>query len=372
MTVPEGLYILPTAVLLYQKATDTVWANPCFEKEFGVAHAGRFTAKSPVHLIQEKPVTLAIFGMPGRHEGFALENISGIKVPVELKTTPYGDAADECFLVLIEDVSSKAQLERQLIDHHLELQKAFSELKTTQNALIQSAKLASLGELSSGIAHELNQPLQAIMGFSQELQHIEKLSPTGTEFLADIVSASQKMAAIIRSLRTFAREAGEEVAATSVDHAVNEAVKLMTHQLMQMGIDIEVTAAHNLPLIPANEIQLEQVFVNILGNARDAIEQARGTRGGKIQVSVEQNTTEIQVKIRDNGCGMDEQTRKKVFDPFFTTKEVGKGTGLGMSISYGLLKKIHAEIEVQSEPGSGTEFIVRIPKNENPVKGETA
>ena len=362
--MPQGLEILPTPVLVYRRRSGEIQANPCFEREFGPAVPARFESKVPLHLIHEKPLTLPVLSMPGRHEGYGLETRDHRKVPVELKISSFGDPADETFLVMIENVSSKVDLERQLIDQHLRLKHAFDELKKTQAALVQAAKLASLGELSSGIAHELNQPLQAIMGFSQELQHVEKLSPTGNEFVGDIVSAKRKMAEIIRSLRTFAREAGEELSATSVDHAVHEAVKLMNHQLMSKGIEIEIFSEESLPLVTANPIQLEQVFVNVLSNARDAIEQVQNSRPGRIQVTLSQNENEIHVSIRDNGCGMDEKTRKKIFDPFFTTKEVGKGTGLGMSISYGLLKKIHAGIDVRSTPGEGSEFIISIPKKE--------
>jgi len=370
LMVPEGLYLLPTPVLLYQKATGVLWSNPSFEKEFGVALAARFVNKSHLHVIHERPVTLDIFSMVGRHEGFVLDTIQGRKVPVELKVTHYGDASEECFLVLVEDVSSKVELEKQLIQNHLELQNAFTQLKTTQEALVQAAKLASLGELSSGIAHELNQPLQAIMGFSQELQHLEKLSPTGGEFLQDIVNASKKMAEIIRSLRSFARQAGEELSATSVDHAVEEVSRLMNHQLMQKGIALEVKADENLPLVTANPIQLEQVLMNLISNARDAIEQAK-RRDGKIKVQVSNRENTLFIKISDNGCGMDPKTREKVFDPFFTTKEVGQGTGLGMSISYGILKKFNAEIKVESEPDRGSEFTITIPSISK-LKGESA
>jgi two-component system phosphoglycerate transport system sensor histidine kinase PgtB len=370
LTVPEGLYILPTPVILFQKTHLMVWANPAFEKEFGTALTERFVHKANLHVIRERPVTLNIFSMIGRHEGFVMDTRINTKVPVELKVTQYGDASEECFLIMVEDVSSKIELEKQLIQNHIELQKAFEQLKVTQGALIQAGKLASLGELSSGIAHELNQPLQAIMGFSQELQHMEKLSETGTEFLGDIVGASKKMAEIIRSLRSFAREAGEELSATSVDEAVREAVKLMKHQLMSKGIDIEVACDENLPMVTANPIQLEQVMMNIIANARDAIEQAKRTQG-KIKVQISNGAESILVKVVDNGCGMDSKTKEKIFDPFFTTKEVGQGTGLGMSISYGILKKIKAEIKVDTVLDQGSEFTITIPSIKR-TQGEPA
>ena len=370
--IPDGLSALPTPLLLWQKTTSTLWANPCFEKDFGIATLSRFEPEGHLHLvrdfIQERPVNLPVFSMIGRHEGYVVENPRQEKIPVELKITAYGEPSDECFLILLEDVSVKLELEKQLLKNHFEIQKAYSELKTTQAALVQSAKLASLGELSSGIAHELNQPLQAIMGFSQELEHLEKLSPTGKEFIGDIIHASRKMAEIIQSIRSFARTAESEFGETAVDYAMSEAVKLMHHQLMQKNINVELKCEAQLPPIQANEIQLEQVFINLLSNARDAIESVR-SRGGNIQIEISRGkmtataAAAIVVKLRDNGCGMNEETQAKIFDPFFTTKDVGKGTGLGMSISYGILKQHGAQIEVNSKVGEGSEFILVLPLN---------
>jgi C4-dicarboxylate-specific signal transduction histidine kinase len=366
---PEGLYALPTAVLLYQKSTGTLWANPYFEKEFGTATAERFVPQKTLHLIQERPVHLTVFTMIGRHEGYVLQNNRHEKVPVEIKVSQFGDASNETFLIMVEDVSVKIALEKQVIQNHLELQKNFEQQKKTQNALIQTAKLASLGEMATGLAHELNQPLQAIMGFSQEMLQSEKFSPSGQEFMNDIVNASRKMAEIIKSLRSFARQSGEELSETSVEHVIEESVRLMRHHLMQKSIDVETHFINALPLIEANPIQFEQVLINMISNARDAIESSGKTRG-KINISAERKNDFVELHIRDNGCGMDENTRQKIFDPFFTTKEVDRGTGLGMSISYGILKKMHAEISIQSEVGKGTEFTIIIPVLKTDTKGE--
>jgi C4-dicarboxylate-specific signal transduction histidine kinase len=357
--IPEGLYILPTAVLLFQKSSQIVWANPAFEREFGVAHTGRFSSQPNLGLIRERPLSLAIFAMLGRHEGFVIDCLDGHRAPIELKVTQYGDASLECYMILVEDVTGKVELENQLIQKHLELQRAFEDVKEAQNAVIQSAKLASLGEMSSGIAHELNQPLQAILGFSQELEHLENLTPTGREFLGDIISGTKKMAEIIRSLRSFARQSGDECVETSVRDAVEEARRLMHHSLLQKGIEFEIESS-DVPFIFANPIQLEQVFVNLFSNARDAIESAHP---GKGTIYVRYSCTDefVVVTVKDDGCGMTTETQQKIFDPFFTTKEVGQGTGLGLSISYGILKKLSAEIVVDSKINQGTEFQVRFP-----------
>ncbi|MBU6153322.1 MAG: PAS domain S-box protein [Bdellovibrionales bacterium] len=353
--IPEGFESLPMPVLVYHSMSRTLWANSAFEAAFGKAPLQRFETPSRISLIRERKPDLSVLTSPGRHEGFQIENTDGERIPVELRVSCLKSSSIEGFLTVVEDVQVKQNLEQQLIRNHVELNQAFIELRRTQAALTQSAKLASLGELSSGIAHELNQPLQAILGFSQELAEFEKLSPTGTEFVQDIIHASKKMAEIIKSLRSFAREAGEEKTETSMEHAVREAVKLMSHSLNQKGIRTEIKVDPQIPLLLANPIQLEQVFVNLISNARDAIEAAHAGRG-LIRIEVSAPRDSILVTVSDDGCGMNEETRNRIFDPFYTTKEVGKGTGLGLSISYGILKKIGATVEVQSEPGHGTEF----------------
>jgi C4-dicarboxylate-specific signal transduction histidine kinase len=355
IALPEGIAFLPFPALLYSTLSSEGWANSAFEQRFGPYSGARFKKRARIALIHERPVDETLFSQPGRHEGFVLESPAGEKHPVEIRVSAWSSDPKGMNLVIFEDIREKQELEKQLIQNHLELKNAFEELKRTQAALTQSAKLASLGELASGIAHELNQPLQAIMGFSQEISEFETLSSSGKEFIGDIINASRKMAEIIKSLRSFAREAGEDQVETSVEHAVREAARLMGHSLMQKGIELEIQADPALPLILANPIQLEQVFVNLISNARDAIEQAHAGRG-KITVQITRSGPYPVARVIDDGCGMTDEVRQKVFDPFFTTKEVGKGTGLGLSISYGILKKLGAQVDVKSQVGTGTRF----------------
>jgi signal transduction histidine kinase len=371
LAIPAGLNDLPLPILVFRDQPRTLWANACFETTFGAATLGRFQEQPALGLFRERPVHERVFTLPGRHEGFAVEPVHGAKIPVDLRVSPFPASGDGAYLVIFEDVSAKVELEKQLIENHLALNRAYQDLKRTQTALTQSAKLASLGELSSGIAHELNQPLQAIMGFSQELQESERLSDTGTEFLADIVNASRKMAEIIRSLRSFAREAGEDLIETPVEHAVREAAKLMHHSLLQRGIRLEIESDSGAGIILANPIQLEQVFVNLMSNAMDAIEAAHPGRGS-IEVRIANSADSVKVVVSDDGCGMEEKIRDRIFDPFFTTKEAGKGTGLGLSISHGILSRIGARVEVASTPGHGTRFEIEFRPVGQTQEGEAA
>ena len=368
LLIPDGLHDLPTAVMLYQKSTGEIWANSYFESAFGPVTPTRFEVQKNLHLIHERPLQNSVLSLIGRHEGYVLQNNKNVKIPVSIKITQYGEANQETFLVMVEDVTEKLALEKEVIQNHIELQKAFEQQKNTQKALLQTSKLASLGEMASGIAHELNQPLQAILGFSQELDQSEKLSPQGKQFMEEIVNASRHMAGIIKNFRLFVRNSNEELSETSIQHVIEESVTLSKHSLMQKNIDVFTHFASDLPLIEANPTEFKQVIINMIGNSRDAIEQA-GTARGKIEITAEHKKNTIELKIRDNGCGMDENTRQKIFDPFFTTKEVGKGTGLGMSISYSILKKMNAEISIQSEVGKGTEFTIILPILNSNAKG---
>ena len=371
LTLPEGLDVLPIPLLLYRKSDCVLLPNPEFTRVFGADATPRILSARPLGLAQERPVHPSAFETPGRQEGYVLENDRGERISVDLRVTPYGKSPDGTWLVMFEDTGSRVDLQNQLVNQHLELQKSYEQLKSLQQALIQSAKLASLGELASGVAHELNQPLQAIMGFSQELKYIEKLSPVGSEYADDIVSASKKMAEIIKSLRTFARDSGQELQATSVGHAIEESSRLLRHTFLQAGVTLQLDIECDLPLTRANPIQLEQVFVNLLSNAKDALESSGATSP---TVSIEaRNTSEgIVVRVTDNGCGMPPEVRDRIFDPFFTTKPVGKGTGLGLSITHGILTRAGARISVESSPGTGTRFTLTFPIDHSHTEGETA
>ncbi len=361
--MPEALALFPFPVLFWNQPLQVLWANPSFVSLFGSVEEHHFDRFKPVSELKARPIHLELFSKNGRHEGYVLKNIQNKTLHVELKVNSYGPPARGEFMILIDEVESKIELQEQLIQAHQELSQA-------QSSLIQASKLASLGELSSGIAHELNQPLQAILGFSQELTQIEKLSKTGMEFLNDILSAAIKMREIIRSLRTFAHDAGTELLPTSVEQAIQEATKIMYYPLLEKGIEVKMNLAADTPLILANPIQLEQVLINLMSNARDAIEQT-SRKDGKINFHLRTEKEKVTLSVQDNGCGMSEATIKKMFDPFFTTKSVGKGTGLGLSISYGILKQFQAGIDVKSTPNVGTTFTLTFnpqPKPKEPLK----
>ena len=228
---------------------------------------------------------------------------------------------------------------------------------------MQSGKMAALGELAAGIAHELNQPLQGIRGYTQELQ-ATMTAPTDTQAasLHEIVSNVDKMAGIIDYLRVFTRKSIEKHEVTDLHSAIDESLKMLSRQFAARGITVQKDYGRDVPMIYANPLQLEQVFINLASNARDAIE-ATGRGRGNIWITTRPAGDIVEVRFTDDGCGMNERTKGKAFNPFFTTKEVGRGMGLGLSLSYGILSKLHGSIVVESEVGKGAAFLIRIPKD---------
>lgn len=274
---------------------------------------------------------------------------------------------------ILHDMGEKKAMERDLLAKHWELKNAYEELerahmelKSAQEALVQAGKLAALGELAAGVAHELNQPLSGIMGFSQELGKLLKEKfpdPTAIDFANEISKNSVRMKKIIQQLREFTRKSVEDFQEVEIPQVVEESLKLLDQQFKSRGINVNVQSNGKIPKIYCNPFQLEQVFINLFTNARDAIE-ATGKGSGNIEIFVQIKKNDarfIEVEFRDDGIGMNPETKNRALDPFYTTKEVGKGTGLGLSVSYGILSKIHGSIMIESDPGKGASFLLTLP-----------
>jgi PAS domain S-box-containing protein len=275
---------------------------------------------------------------------------------------------------ILHDMGVKKSMERDLLAKHWELKNAFSELerahmelKSAQEALVQAGKLAALGELAAGVAHELNQPLAGIMGFSQELERILKdkfKDPTALDFCSEVIKNSTRMKKIIQQLREFTRRSVEDFQQVEVESVIHDSLKLLEQQFRSRGISVEIKAESGLPKVYCNPFQLEQVFINLATNARDAIE-AGGKGEGKIEIQVRRKADDskrfVEVSFSDDGAGMSSETKNRALEPFYTTKEVGKGTGLGLSVSYGILSKILGTMMIESAPGKGATFVLTLP-----------
>ena len=283
---------------------------------------------------------------------------------------------------------SKANLN--LASANEELHKTVADLKAAQEQLIQAEKMASLGQLTAGIAHELNNPINFVTaniqplkddmsdlikfietydevitrrGLKNEFSEIEKIKQdehiefTKKEIinlLKGIEDGATRTSEIVKGLKNFSRLDRNVFKKASINDSLDSTLTLL-HNSFKNRIEI-VKQYGNLPEVDCFPGQINQVFMNILSNAIQSI-----SADGKIFIKTWQDHDMVKISIRDTGVGMTDEVRKKIFDPFFTTKEVGKGTGLGLSISFGIIKKHNGEIEVFSKPGEGTEFSIRIP-----------
>jgi C4-dicarboxylate-specific signal transduction histidine kinase len=245
-----------------------------------------------------------------------------------------------------------------------EMQRREEELRDKQEQLVQAGKLATLGELTTGIAHELNNPLNNIGLFVGNAIDLMELGRTvdRDRILQELNNAMQqvrKASEIISHLRIFGRAAPVTREPVSVNEVIRRALLLTQEQLRLRQIDLHVNLAESDPLIIANAIQLEQVFINMLTNARDAVISS-AERVISI-VSVERRDV-VELTFSDTGPGIPEGLERRIFDPFFTTKDVGQGTGLGLSITYGILKEHHGTIAVAKKPpGEGATFVIQLP-----------
>ncbi len=244
------------------------------------------------------------------------------------------------------------------------------ELDEAQSQLIQSEKMAALGQLAAGVAHELNNPLGGILGYAQftlekmEKKPLEQMTDKDVDsyrrYLKDIETQARRCKTIVQNLLKFSRSShSAEFEMLNINDIINETMTFIEHQLMMQQIRLTRNFGDNLPDIPGNAGQLQQVFTNIIINAMHAsksnTEICINTR---YLPPLGEFTGAVEVTISDQGCGISEENIKRIFEPFFTTKEVGKGTGLGLSVSYGIVKEHGGEIKIDSTVGQGTNFTI--------------
>lgn len=241
-----------------------------------------------------------------------------------------------------------------------------------EQQVIQAGKMATLGEMATGVAHELNQPLSVLKTASAFLmKKIRKNEPIEKEILntlaGEIDSHVVRAANIINHLREFGRKSGMKLEMVQVNTVLEKAFEIFGQQLMLRGIEVVRRLEENLPLVMAEPGRLEQVFINLLLNARDAIEdkwkQDGGGKGKKrITLTTKSDPGRITIEVADNGIGVDQAISEKIFEPFFTTKKAGEGTGLGLSISYGLIQDCKGVIFTVPNEDGGATFVIRIPR----------
>jgi PAS domain S-box-containing protein len=237
--------------------------------------------------------------------------------------------------------------------------KDFTEFKKLQAQIDQSEKLAVIGQLAAGVAHEIGNPLASISSLVQILQR-KSQDPFISEQLVNIKENIDRITRIVRELVDFSRPPSYELAIQDITDIIRTALGIVKYDKRVRKVNFHTDLKPSLPKVNIAADQVLQVFVNILINAIDAVEG-----NGEISIQSDFDRKNIYVDINDNGCGMDQNTIEKIFDPFYTTKEVGRGTGLGLSVSYGIIKRFNGEIKVESRINKGSKFTIVLPLESN-------
>ncbi len=241
-----------------------------------------------------------------------------------------------------------------------ELDSREKALKGAQAALVQSEKMAAFGQLGAGIAHEIKNPLAGILGLTQlSLRKLEGDSPLAKN-LNIIEKETNRCTTIIQNLLRFARQEKVAFEQVEINRVVADAVAIVEHQLEMNRVRLKKNLAAEIPSVPGNANQIQQVLINLMINAQQAMEG----RAGEVSVTTSNhNSNHVQIQVRDTGPGIPADIQAKIFEPFFTTKDVGKGTGLGLSVSYGIIRDHGGDIQVKSAMGKGTAFNISLPLN---------
>jgi hypothetical protein len=239
-------------------------------------------------------------------------------------------------LIIFDDITGRQELERRLV---------------------QADKLSSIGLLAAGVAHEVNTPLAVISTYAQMLAKQISGDAQKAPLLEKIARQTFRASEIVNSLLNFSRTSPTEFVPLDLNKIVRETLTLVEHQFTAAGVQIELSLAEALPRIRGNPGKLQQVFLNLFLNARDAMES-----GGRLSVATTGGDGSVRLSVKDSGSGISPENLARIFDPFFTTKGARKGTGLGLSVSYGIVREHAGDIEVQSELGQGALFLLSFPE----------
>ena len=286
------------------------------------------------------------------------------------------DASRRALLNILKDAhqsnerlarSRKAMIHimRDLNDTTVEVRRREQELRDKQEQLVQAGKLATLGELTTGVAHELNNPLNNIGLYVGNVIDLIRLGEDDqTRMLAELNGATlqvRKATEIITHLRTFGRSAVFSREIVRVNPVIRQSLSLLHEQLRLRLIEVTLDLSPAEPIVLGNPIQLEQVLVNLMTNARDAMAE---TPAKRLKIGSRVRGEDVEITVEDSGPGVPKGLERRIFDPFFTTKEVGSGTGLGLSITYGIIREHQGAIVVETPEGGGARFVITLPLSE--------
>ena len=290
--------------------------------------------------------------------GYLIGRIKDYKVAVK-ESIEINEKESEGLMESIETIERlNIELQDKVEQRTKELQKALVDLKNSQERLIQSEKLASIGRLAAGMAHELNNPVGAVRNYIQDV--LEDISPKDPlwERLKNVEKATGRCKKIVNALLTFARE-NKEMRLCNINDIIEVTTREAREEILNPSIKIYKNLETNLSKVKLDPMQIQQVVMNIIMNASDAVKDE-----GQIVVKTSETFENISVEISDSGRGIPEDIQDKIFDPFFTTKAPGNGIGLGLAISYNIVKRFNGSIQVKSREGEGAAFTITIPKSD--------
>jgi PAS domain S-box-containing protein len=294
-------------------------------------------------------VSLSPNGQPSGENELTIQTAQGQPLPVAVSFTPLTTTGEKLMIMSLRDLSVRKKLE--------------AEREEMQRQLYQSSKLASVGELSAGVAHEINNPLNGIINFAQLLKDEETpRSEFEQQMIDGIIDEGERIARIVRGLLTFASANTHEVKHAHFADAIKTSIALFGRQFEKDDIAVEIDLDPNLPLVRADDSRLRQVVVNLISNAYHALKSKPvDLRERKLfKITARRTGKNVRVEFYDNGIGIKREHLSKVFDPFFTTRRETGGTGLGLSISFGIIRDFGGTINVASEEGKFTQFIIEL------------
>jgi PAS domain S-box-containing protein len=354
---------------LYREASDDLELvlSVNQEPDFTGAVLRRGEGLSGKILASRRPLAIADYsqwgGQAGQYTGSNFAAVVGVPivwgdrllgvVNVTDDTPRSFSAADVALLERFAPLAAAA-LENSRLVH--DVQQQMQQLKATEARLIQAAKLAAVGELAAGVAHELNNPLTSILGFTELLLNSESFDDRSRGDLETVARQARRARDIVRNLLDFARQTKPQRLPTDVGELLGQTLDLIRRHLQGSGVVIEEEYAPDVGLVSLDSGQMKQVFLNLITNAAQAM-----PRGGKLSLRTIRQGDEVAISVSDTGPGIEPGIRDRIFEPFFTTKPPGQGTGLGLAISLGMVEEHGGRISVKSQVGQGSTFTVWLP-----------
>jgi PAS domain S-box-containing protein len=357
----DGIVVVDTKgnVLIFNKGAERILGYKAKEV---VGHSEVFRKFYEPGLARDmmRRMRSANYGPPGELKPIRIffTNKDGEEVPVNFSAAIIKDGDREVGSVgIFSDLREEERLRRELDDLR-EHDRVRRQLEETQRQLVQAEKIASLGRLAAGVAHEINNPLAGVLIYADILMKEIEENEQWRQDLDEIIKQTLRCKQIVSRLLEFSRQSLEERVTFDVNEVIDHCVKLLEHQALFLNIEFALSLDGDLPQVLGNPGEIEQVFTNIILNAADAME---GKGRITIKSSLDPKTKEVVLRLSDTGPGIDPAVKDKIFEPFFTTKPPGQGTGLGLSVVYGVIQRHGGTVEVESPEEGGAAFVIRLP-----------